>query len=189
MKTRLASVFLAAAIVSTVCSHAAEPSGGTAADSQAAAGTSNKITGGSSSVAQVATPVIQPILTVWQQGHTSEAVDLFVHANWAGRPIFPAGMVLGMTEAEFKSLPDSDRQLRGDEMMTQLNMMKQLATVVSNAGQDAASKGDADRARQCYGALKQFGLALDDPKALLMLKMVGQVSVKMADRGLASLGK
>lgn len=134
-------------------------------------------------------PVIQPILTAWQEGHRSEAVDLFVRANWADRPILPAGMVLNMTEAGFKSLSDSERQLRGNEMIAQLDLVKQLASAVSNAGQNAASTGDTGRARQCYGALKQFGAAIDDPKALPLLKMVGQVSIKMADRGLASLGK
>lgn len=190
MKIHFGSVFLAAVIGSTVCNYAAEPANET--NSQAGIGTSssNQVTGGNSGGGtQVSTPVLQPILTAWQEGHSSEAVDIFVHVNWSSRPVFPTGMVLGISEAEFKSLSDSDRQLRGSEMMTQLDLMKQLASAVFDAGQSAASAGNIERAKQCYGALKQFGAALNDPKALLLVKMVGQVSIKMADRGLANLGK
>jgi hypothetical protein len=191
MRTHLGSVFFAVVMVSIVCGNAAEPSNGAVGGAQAPAGpSSNQVAGGGSpAMSHAANPVIQPILTAWQEGHRSEAVDLFVRANWADRPIFPAGMVLNLTEAQFKSLSDSERQLRGDELTAQLDLVKQLASAVSNAGRNAASTGDAERARQCYSALKQFGVAIDGPKALTLLKMVGQVSIKMADRGLASLGK
>jgi hypothetical protein len=137
----------------------------------------------------VSTPVLQPILTVFQEGHTAQAVDLFIQANWSGRPIFPSKMALGLTDAQFKAIPEGERKLRTDEMLAQLDLMKQLATAVSNAGDEAAAKGDALRARQGYESLKRFGAALDDPKAQQLLRMVGQVSKRMAEHGLARLPK
>lgn len=137
----------------------------------------------------VSTPVLQPILTVFQEGHTAQAVDLFIQANWNARPIFPSKMALGLTDTQFKAIPEGERQLRTDEMLAQLDLMKQLATAVSNAGDAAAAKGEALQARQCYESLKRFGAALDDPKAQQLLRMVGQVSKRMAEHGLARLPK
>ena len=135
----------------------------------------------------VSTPVLQPILTAWQEGHTEEAVELFAKADWSARPIFPQGMAVGLNEAQFKAMSDADRQLRNNEMLAQLDVLKQLATAVNAAGDQAASKGDNLRARQCYESLKQFGAALSNPQAQQLLQMVGQVSRNMGEQGLGRL--
>lgn len=135
----------------------------------------------------VSTPVIQPILTVWQEGHAKDAVNLFIQANWNARPIFPSGMVLGMTDAEFKAIPDATRSSKQSELETQLGLIQDLATEVGNEGHDAAAKGDSTRARQCYSALKQFGAALDSPSGQPLVKRTGRVCERMADFGLARL--
>src|SRR5215469_11173057 len=82
----------------------------------------------------VSTPVLQPIFTAFQVGNTAQAVDLFTQANWSGRPIFPSGMALGLTDAQFKAIPESERKLKMNEMLTQLDLVKRLAAAISNAG-------------------------------------------------------
>lgn len=134
------------------------------------------------------TPVIQPILTVWQEGQREAAIAAFLDADWNARPIFPTGMALGLTDAQMKGLPDADRQLKTNEMFAQLGMVQQLVTAVSDAAQDAVSKGDTARARQCYLALKQFGTALDNPANEPHVQHLGLVAKNMAKLGLAKLG-
>lgn len=136
----------------------------------------------------VSTPVIQPILTVWQEGNSAAAINTFVEANWNARPIFPAGMAAGLTDAQMQGLPDADRQLRSHEMEAQVGLIGDLITAVSNAAQDAVSNGDAARARGCYLALRRFGTAFDNPANQAQVKHLGQVARNMAKLGLAKLG-
>ena len=136
----------------------------------------------------VATPVLQPILTAWQEGNHAAALKQFTAANWNGRPIFPAGMALALTEAQIRSLPEADRQLKTGELFRQVGLLKELANAVNEAGTQSASQNDPAQARQYLTALKQFGSALDDPKSAQVVRMVGTVSKNMARNGLAKLG-
>jgi hypothetical protein len=133
-------------------------------------------------------PVTQPILTAWQEGNTSKAVNLFLDANWNAGDIFAPGMALGLTDSQFKALAGADLQLKNNELMAQLDLIKHLAAAVAEAGQEAASKSDAARARQCFTSLKQFGTSLDSPARMQLVRLVGQMSKKMAASGLAKLG-
>jgi hypothetical protein len=136
-----------------------------------------------------ASPVTQPVLTAWQEGDKSAAISRFLNADWSARPIFAAGMVLSLNEAQFKALPDADRQLKSDEMMAQLDLMKQLAAAVAQAGRDAVAQSAAAQARKCFTSLKQFGTALDSADRLQLVQIVGRVSKKMADNELAKMGQ
>lgn len=169
------------------CGKKDQTAGGDAQNSQVVTDTASASTTAmpaTQSTVSVSTPVLQPILTAWQEGHTAEAVGLFAKADWSARPIFPQGMAVGLNDAQFKAMSDADRQLRNNEMLAQLDVLKQLATAVNAAGDQAASKGDNVRARQCYESLKQFGAALSDPQAQQLLQMVGQVSRNMGEQGL-----
>jgi hypothetical protein len=137
----------------------------------------------------VSSPVTQPVLAMWQEGDKPGAVSLFVETDWSGRPLFPSGMALSLSQNQFQALPDVDRQLKSGEMTAQLDLMKQIAAAVAQAGRDAAAKGDIAQARKCFISLKQFGTALDSPNCLRLLQLVGQVSTNMADTELARIGK
>lgn len=134
-------------------------------------------------------PVTQPILTAWQEGDKANAIGLFLKADWNARPIFAPGMALGLSEGQFKALPDADREIKYKELMAQLDLIKQLVGAVAQAGRDAAANGDAAQARKCFVSLKQFGVALDSPDRLHFVQIVGQVSTNMAETELAKIGK
>jgi hypothetical protein len=136
----------------------------------------------------IATPVVQPILTVWQEGNRAAAVNLFVAANWNASPIFPPGMALALTDGQINSLPEADRQLRTSELFGQVDLLKQLINAVNEAGKQSASQSDTNQARQCFSALKQFGTALDNPPRPQVVRTVGIVAKNMAKKGLAKLG-
>ena len=136
----------------------------------------------------VASPVMQPILAVWQEGNPARAVNLFAEADWNGRPTFPPGMALSLTEAQFAALPSADQQLKFGEISAQLDLVKHLASAVAQAGRDAAAKGDPEQARKLFASLKQCGAALETPEHLKLLRTVGLTMKNMADRELAKMG-
>jgi hypothetical protein len=96
---------------------------------------------------------------------------------------------LSLSEDQFKALSDADRQTKSNEMMPQLDAMKQLAAAVAQAGRDAASKGDATQAQKYFTSLKQCGTALDSPDSLRLVQLVGQALKKMSDKELSKIGK
>ena len=160
------------------------------AKSTAQSGVTNQVlTAGTPAPITVQTPVMQPILTAWQEGNGPAAIARFTGANWNARPLFPASMAVGLTESQFKGLSGSDRNLRNNEMMAQLDLIKQIVMTINEAGQDAAAKGDNIRALKLFTALNQCGAALDDPAAQILVKQVGQVCKGMGGRGLAKLGQ
>jgi hypothetical protein len=130
-------------------------------------------------------PVAQPALTAWQQGDKAAAVSSFLAADWSGRPLFAPGSALSLTEDKFKSLSETDQQAKvSREMVPQLDSFKQLSAAVTQAGRDAAAKGDVTQARKCFTSLKQFGTALDSPDYTRIVQLVGQAFQKMADKDL-----
>jgi hypothetical protein len=134
-------------------------------------------------------PVTQPALTAWQQDDKSTAINRFLEADWSALPLFASGSALSLSEDQFKSLSDANRQVKSSEMMAQLGSLKQLAAAVAEAGRDAASKGDTAQARKCFTSLKQCGAALDRPNRLRIVQLVGQALKKMADAELGKLGQ
>ena len=128
-------------------------------------------------------------MSAWQQGDQSAAISSFLAADWSARPLFASDSVLSLTEDQFKSLSDADRQAKSGEMTKQLDSLKRLAAAVAQAGRDAASNGDTAQAQKCFTSLKQCGAALSSPDCLGLVQLVGKAFSRMADTGLAKMGK
>ena len=134
-------------------------------------------------------PISQPALTAWQQGDKAAAVNSFLAADWSARPLFAADSPLSLTESQFAALSDAARQAKSSVLTAQLDSFKQLAAAVRQAGNDAASKGDAAQARKVFTSLKQCGTALASPDCLSLVQLVGQGLIKRADTELAKIGQ
>jgi hypothetical protein len=130
-----------------------------------------------------------PSLKAWQKGDKAAAVSSFVAADWNAHPLFPAGSVLSLSEAQFRALSDADRNAKRAELLTQLETFRDLSSAVLQAGRDAASKGDVAQARKCFASLKQCGTALNSPDYMDALQHIGQAIVKMPDKDLAQIGQ
>jgi len=165
---------MAAALLLAGCGKPSTPAGGTTTPPAATAAIS-------------ATPVSQPALSAWQQGDKATAVAGFLTADWSARPLFGTDSPLSLSESQFGALSAADRQAKSAELTTQLGVFKQLAAAVSQAGQDAAAKGDSAQARKCFTALKQCGAALAGPDSSSLVQLVGQAFTKRADTELAKL--
>jgi len=134
-------------------------------------------------------PVAQAALSSWQRGDQSAAVSSFLAADWSVRPIFASDSVLNLTEDKFKSLSVADQQAKSAEIGNQLGSLKRLAAAVTQAGRDAAAKGDTTQAQNYFTSLKQCGAALNSPDSLIIVQLVGNSLDKMADTELAKIGK
>jgi hypothetical protein len=134
-------------------------------------------------------PVAQPALIAWKQGDKAAAVNKFVEADWSARPLFVAGSVLNLGEDQFKAFSDAERKARVVEMTEQLDVLKQLAKAVAQAGRDEALKGDLPQARMYFASLKQCGTALGSPDRLELVQMVGQSFRNLSDKETANIGK
>lgn len=141
------------------------------------------------STPSAASPVAQPAMTAWQQGDKPTAIRSFVETDWSTRPLFPSSSTLSLKEEQFKALSNADRQAKSGEMMSQLDSLKHLAAAVTQAGRDAASKGDAAQARKYFTSVKRCGTALDSPDCLSIAQLVGQALKNMADTELGKLGQ
>jgi hypothetical protein len=178
MKTTIIGGMLAVSLFLAGCDNNDEAPAGSAPARKPSAG-----------AAVAAAPVAQAAMAAWQQGDKSAAVSSFVAADWNARPLFASDSPFSLSEEQFKSLSNADRQVKSNEMLPQISSLKQLAAAVADAGHDAAAKGDAVQARKCYTSLKQFGTALDTPAHTSLLQMLGQSFKSTADTELAKLGQ
>ncbi len=175
MKSTIITGVLAATILVAGCGKKSPSSATTPPPAQAEAASSS--------------PVAQPALAAWQQGDKATAVSSFLAADWSARPLFPTGSSLSLSEAQFRALSDSDREAKSRDMMSQIASLKQLAQAVVQAGNDAASKGDAAQARKYFTSVKQCGTALKGPDCMLLVQLVGKAFEKMSDTELAKIGQ
>jgi len=132
-------------------------------------------------------PAGQSVVSLWQEGDRTKAIDRFVETDWKVRPLFAADSVLSFSEAQFAGLPRPDVEAKGREMMEQITPLKQLAAAVAQAGVDAEARNDTAQASKYFKALKECGQALDTPDSLKLLRLVGQGIQKRADKELAKL--
>jgi hypothetical protein len=107
------------------------------------------------------TPVMQSILTAWQQGDQASAISQFVAADWNRRPLFAQGSSLSLSEAQFNALPAAEQEAKMKELLPQLSAIRELAKSVVQAGRDAGGKGDSAQARKYFESVKQFGAAIE----------------------------
>ena len=145
-------------------------------------------------VALVATPVLWTAMMAWQQGNKTTAINDFVKADWSTRPLFPSSSPLSLTETQFDSLSTADRQAMLSQpklsvMMSQLQLLKQLVIAVSQAGRDAAARGDISQAQKYFTSVKQCGTAMESPDCLVIVIMLSQNFKSLADADLAKIGQ
>jgi predicted small lipoprotein YifL len=135
------------------------------------------------------TPVVEPVLTAWQQGDQAGAISRFLDTDWSTRPLFTPGSTMSLSEEQFVALPTSDREAKSKEMLPHLSELKNLGKAVAQAGRDAAAKKDAVLARKYFTALQQFGEAIDTPDCMLILRLVGRAMKKLGDEEMGKLGQ
>jgi hypothetical protein len=133
------------------------------------------------------TPVLQSVLTAWQQSDHASAISQFVAADWNGRPLFAPGSALSLSEAQFTALPAAEQEAKMKELTPQLSAIRDLAKSVVQSGRDAAVKGDSAQARKYFESVKQFGAAIESPEHLKIVELVGRAVKQMADMELSKL--
>jgi hypothetical protein len=142
---------------------------------------------GQQATTSTTTPVMQSVLTVWQQGDKSAAISRFLETDWTARPLFTPGSTLSLSEDQFKALSEADGRAKSSEITAQVGQLKQLAVAVAQAGRDAAAKKDLAQAVKAFNSLKACGEALDRPDSSSIVKLTGRAMKRMAEDELAKL--
>ena len=142
---------------------------------------------GQQDTASATTPVLQPVLALWQQGDKSAAVGRFLATDWSARPLFPSNSAWSLSEDQFRSLSEADGRAKASELTTQVGELKQMAAAVAQAGRDAAAKQDSAQAIKAFTSLKECGEALDRPNSSKNVELTGRWLKKLAEGELAKL--
>ncbi|MEJ0090886.1 MAG: hypothetical protein WDM80_14235 [Limisphaerales bacterium] len=131
--------------------------------------------------------ILEPALTAWQSGDKTTATSNFLAMDWNSAPSSAPSSTLSISEVQFKTLSNADRQAKSLKMTAQLQSLRDLASSVEEAGRDAVLKGDMAQARKCFTSLKQCGTALDNPDYLQIVQLTGQAMKKMSDKDMAKI--
>ena len=133
-------------------------------------------------------PTMDSLLTIWRKGDKSEAVSRFVETNWSTRPLFAPGSTLSLSEEQFHSLTDDDRQSRVKELEG-AGDIHHMAMAVQQAGLDAAKQNDPTQARKCFISLQECGRVLKASNNLRLLQVIGGAMENIGDTRLAEIKK
>ena len=139
------------------------------------------------------TSILQPALAAWQQGDRVGAVSNFVAADWSVGQLFAPDSILSLTETQFHAqvrggvTKIGNIQAKSDQMIKELQTMKELTAAVAQAGRDAVATNDVALARRHFSSLHQFGTALDSSNSLAILRLDAQAIKRKAEKELATL--
>jgi hypothetical protein len=149
----------------------------------------NISSGTSSSPTTAAVPIAQPAMSAWGQGDKTTAVTEFVATDWSLRPLFATNSALSFSEDQFNAFSEAENNVKSAELLSQLDLLKQLARAVVQTGDDAAAKGDIPQARKCFNSLDQCGAALNTTNNGRLVQLVGQAFQKLAKSKMTKIGQ
>ncbi len=118
-------------------------------------------------------------MTTWKSGDKETAVRVFLEMDLS-KPIFSPGTPLANSEAQFMALPVAGRERIGAEILADLQVIKEIAVRVAEAGKEAKAKGDAATARKCLEQIDTLGGQIDEPSCTVIAQKVGQALKRMA---------
>lgn len=134
-------------------------------------------------------PTAESVLSAWQQGDKATAVSRFVQVDWTARPLFASNSVLGLSETQFRAIPNSSRQAKLEELISQVPILKGIARAVATAGKDAAARKDFADAKKHFTSLQQCGATLSGPDFTLLVQQIGKFMKRLADEESAKLSQ
>jgi hypothetical protein len=140
----------------------------------------------SGAAASAMTP-LESSLALWRKGDKSGAIEKFLQIDWTkNSTAFQQGSPLSTREQDLPKMSDGDREVLMREVNAQLKDLKQLAAAVR---EKALATADKTVGRRHLAKLDECGAALDQPDALLILKLTGRSIRKMAVSDAGTPGK
>jgi len=124
------------------------------------------------------------VLAAWLGGNKGEAVKQFLQMRWQDPSVFAGIPVLFMSEQQFATLPQAQRDPVSQQAQQLSATIRDIARAVISSGEAAAASGDAAGAKAKFEAVQQFGQALAAPERLLIIQLVGKAVVKLAQEKL-----
>lgn len=111
-----------------------------------------------------------------QGGQQEEAARVFLAIDWTGPDVFAGGSVLGMSEAEFKALPQTQRIQAGQQSKETAGQIREIAKLMVGQAKENPEKTQAYRS-----SLKAFAGRLSGEDQLLLIQSVGKAIAKYVE--------
>lgn len=131
---------------------------------------------------------VNAVLARWADQHHEEAIALLVELC-ASNADDSALRAYDMSEREFISLPEAQREFLRMRMAERMSVMGAVGREAIGRGQAAAATGKLSEARRLLRAVKRLGAANRGPQVTLVADLVGQALEDRADIALAELGQ
>jgi hypothetical protein len=133
-------------------------------------------------------PTLDQAIALWKSGQKEESLDAFLNVDFARRPLFPAGSILGYSEQQFMELPSSARDKVQAQLIAEMPPLKQIAAGLRDRGQTALKQGRKAESEKCFSALARCGEAFESKDSLALLQVMGRAYRKLADPAAAPAG-
>ena len=134
---------------------------------------------------------LEEAIALWSQGKETAATEKFIAIDWSREDLFPESSVFRLTEEQFVSLPEAEREKKKQEIWSvTIPPFRAICQHVLQTGQAAIGSKDYDKARRHLTAVRDCShLFTDDPKALSIFQAVTRGYGRQAAEGLAKIEK
>lgn len=104
-------------------------------------------------------PTLDKAIALWKSGKKEESITAFLDVDFARRPLFPAGSILGYSERQFIELPSSAREKVQAQLIADVKGDRGGGS--GDRGQAAVKGGRKAEAEKCFEALARCGAAFE----------------------------
>lgn len=118
--------------------------------------------------------VLDEVLKLWDQGQFKPAVEKFLHTNWEESAIFSETSNLALTDQEFASLPESERDAIQQDCLRLARVIRELVIHVLGLGKESLAAKNYGLSENYLNAVLDFGRALARPRSSAIMKAVGR---------------
>ena len=119
------------------------------------------------------------VLVTWNSGKKDEAIQQFVAIRWDDPAAFQGIPILTMTEPQFATLSQVQRDQVAQQAQDLLKVIREMAKAVVATGDNMAAAGNAAGAKACFESVERFGQALAGPDHLSIVQLVGKAVTQL----------
>jgi len=127
------------------------------------------------------------VLAAWNTGKKGEAVNKFLQLNWQEPSVLQGIPGLAMSEQEFASLPQAQRDQMSQRVQALAQNLRDIARAVVASTDNFIASGNSVGARARLDAVQQFGQVLAAPEHLQVIQLVGKAISGLAQEKLSTV--
>jgi hypothetical protein len=127
------------------------------------------------------------VLAAWNTGKKGEAVNKFLQLNWQDPSVFQGVPGLSMSEQDFASLSQVQRDQMSQRVQALSQNLRDIAKAVVASTDSFIASGNSVGAKARLDSVQQFGQALATPEHLQIIQLVGKAISGLAQEKLSAV--